>query len=337
MPDNFLALLESEKPDIIAMLPQLNDWLTPERWWAVAYEVAKSPALQKVAQANPRSLINALKTIAKWGLDLDGEECFINVYGDEAVAQTMYKGLVRRAIEAGAVAHAVADVIKEGDDVKIVSGTRGRELIHTPAFGLKGGKRPIIGGYALFVLPNGTTDYELFELDDIERVKAAALRMARRRKPDAELSPAWKFFEGEQVKKSVLRRGLKRFRGRRDTAAGKLYNDIQNESDNFDLERVKQAEAADNDIQTPPPKDAALRKVQAELVPDDQTKAAAKAKSDAMEPIDAESESLILAAAKEAKLRISALNSILFEKFGLEDVGQIKRGQVADVLKAIGA
>ena len=85
MPDNFLALLESEKPDIIAMLPQLNDWLTPERWWAVAYEVAKSPALQKVAQANPRSLINALKTIAKWGLDLDGEECFINVYGDEAV------------------------------------------------------------------------------------------------------------------------------------------------------------------------------------------------------------------------------------------------------------
>ena len=56
-----------------------------------------------------------------------------------------------------------------------------------------------------------------------------------------------------------------------------------------------------------------------------------------MEPIDAESESLILAAAKEAKLRISALNSILFEKFGLEDVGQIKRGQVADVLKAIGA
>ena len=100
---------------------------------------------------------------------------------------------------------------------------------------------------------------------------------------------------------------------------------------------MKQAEAADNDIQTPPPKDAALRKVQAELVPDDQTKAAAKAKSDAMEPIDAESESLILAAAKEAKLRISALNSILFEKFGLEDVGQIKRGQVADVLKAIGA
>src|SRR5216684_5889978 len=108
MADNFLTLLEKEKPDILGHLP---DWLSPDRWWAMAYEVAKSPALQKVAQSNPVSLLNAIKKIADWGLELDGEEAFINVYGNEAVAQSMYKGLIRRAIEAGVIAHAVADVI----------------------------------------------------------------------------------------------------------------------------------------------------------------------------------------------------------------------------------
>jgi phage RecT family recombinase len=220
MAENFLQVLEREKPEILAHLPE---WLTPDRWWAMAYEVAKNPDLQK---ATPISLLNAFKRIADWGLELDGEEAFINVYGNEAVAQSMYKGLIRRAVEAGVIAHAVADVIKEGDVIEIISGTAGRQIVHKPAFGLKGGKRPIIGAYALFTLPNGMVDYELMELSDIEAVKAAALRMAQRVKKDATLSPAWRFQEGEMCKKSVLRRGLKRFRGKRDSASGQRFNDL---------------------------------------------------------------------------------------------------------------
>ena len=240
--NQFLALMEQEKPQILARLPE---WLTPDRWWAMAYEMTKNPDLQKVAQSNPVSLLNAIKKIADWGLELDGEEAFINVYGGEAVAQSMYKGLIRRAVEAGVIAHAVADVVKEGDQVEIVSGSQGRNLIHRPAFGQSGGKRKIIGGYALFTLPNGLVDYELFEESDVEAVKQAALRMAQRRDKSAQLSPAWRFFEGEQVKKSVLRRGLKRFRGRRnDSDAAQRWSALQH--DELNLAKPTEPEPPDD-------------------------------------------------------------------------------------------
>ena len=170
------------------------------------------------------------------------------------------------------------------------------------------------------------------ELSDLDAIEKAALRIS-----GGKPSPAWQFFKREMQKKSVIKRHAKRLQGDRraqsdDEAARLALTFAATAREDEDAERIKLATAADADIQTPPAKDPKPRQVPAELVNDKQARA-----SDAMEPIDAESESLILAAAKEAKLRISALNSILFEKFGLEDVGQIKRGQVADVLKAIGA
>jgi len=265
LPDKFVELLEREKPSILERIPKLNDWMTPERWWAVNYELLKNEKLQKVAVSNPLSLINALKKLAEWGLEADGDEAFINVYGNEAVPQAMYKGLIRRAVEAGIIAHAVADVIKEGDVIEIESGTDGRKIRHRPAFGKDGGKRAIIGAYALFTMPNGLTDYELMEASDLEAVKAAALRMAQRYDKNATLSPAWRFFEGQMSKKSVLRRGLQRMKGKRpDTIAGKSFSDML-----ADMKRADDPEPPDDlpkatdGTEAPTP-----RKVKAELVPD---------------------------------------------------------------------
>lgn len=330
MPDNdkFLQMLESEKPNIVAMLPQLNDWLTPERWWSVTYDIIKSPKLMEVAQKNPASLINALKKIASWGLEPDGQECFINVYSGEATPQTMYKGLIRRAIEGGAIAHAVADIIKEGDQVEIVSSTRGRELVHRPAFGLSKGNRKIIGAYCLITLPNGQTDYELFEENDIEAVKGAALRMNERGGGKG-LSPAWRFFEGEQCKKSVINRALKRFRGKRDTEAGKLYNKIQTEGDPFDIDRVKAAEKANEDIAAPPNPG---RKVEAEVEPPiDKT---------INDPIsdDEQSQLLELARGKGYKTPSTLVRFINAEcKIEVDDLDSLKKGQLTKVMEQLGA
>lgn len=260
LPAKFETILEQEKPSILERIPKLNEWMTPERWWAVNYELLKNDKLRKVAEVNPYSLINALKKLAEWGLEADGEEAFINVYGNEAQAQAMYKGLIRRAIEAGIVAHVVADVIKEGDQIEIISSTRGRELVHRPAFGTNGGKRPIIGAYALFTLPSGQADYELMEASDLDDIKATALRMAQRYDKNATLSPAWRFFEGEQSKKSVIRRGLKRMRGARpDTVAGKSFADM--------MADLKQAEEPPEPDDIPTAK-GEVRQVKAELVPD---------------------------------------------------------------------
>lgn len=204
--NQFLALMEKEAAGIKAMLPASEN---ADRWWALAYEMTKRPELRDVAAKNPASLINAIKKCADWGLVPDGDECFINVYSGVAEAQPMYKGMIRRAVEAGAIAHCVADIIRAGDTVEESIDRHGRVLKHTRATGPKG--RAMIGAYAIFWLPNGLMDYELFDAEDIERCREAA-----QRNKGGKDSPAYKAFPGEMAKKSVLRRGLKRMRGKRE-------------------------------------------------------------------------------------------------------------------------
>lgn len=359
MADNqFLALLEKEEASIKAMLPT---WISPERWWALMVEVSKSRDLQRIAQSNPTSLIAAVKKLADWGLELDGDEAIILPYGDEAVPQAMYRGLIRRAIEAGAVSHVVADLIKEGDDIEIVSGTDGRKLIHRPKFNLKGGKRAIIGAYALVTLPNGTIDFELFESDDIEKVKGAALRMAKRRKADADLSPAWKMFEGEMIKKSILRRALKRFRGKRDTEAGKRFANLT-DGTAFDAEttgeelppdimptaakeswseqsesitkRELELQAADKVAERTKPSGSKLS-----LTPDKPV-AAGKASSHA-EPVPpatikgTEIEDELIKKWRGTGHKLSELGPWLEQTFGIDDLGDLLIGKVTECSEAM--
>jgi recombinational DNA repair protein RecT len=239
----FERRLEEEKDNILARLPKLNDWLTPERWYTVVRDLTKRGEFAKVVRENPDSLIDALKNLAVWGLEPDGDEAFINVYNEKhliegkevwlptAQAQAMYKGMVRRAVEAGAIAHCVADVIRQGDTIEEVVSERGRHLKHTRAFN-KGSNRKLIGAYALFWMPNGLMDYELFEEEDIERCKAASLRLQQRGGREGKLSPAWQYSPGEMAKKSVLRRGLKRMKGKRDSS----YMKLMEAQSTFDIE-----------------------------------------------------------------------------------------------------
>lgn len=246
MGDKFLALLEQEKPNILKMLPgdrdAAQDERARERWWALTYELSRNPSLQKCAEKNPMSLLNAIKKFADWGLIPDGEEGFINVYNTkqaddswlpEASPEPMYKGIIRRGVEAGVITHCVGDVLREGDTFHIAIGAKGRSLEIAPAPAKRG--RKLIGGYAIYWLPNGLMDFELFDEDDIERVKAASLRNAQRKNKDAKLSPAWQYSEGEMVKAKVIKRGMKRMRGRRDTDAGRRFSEVVADAP-FDLE-----------------------------------------------------------------------------------------------------
>lgn len=209
MADNFLALLEKEKPGILQTLPP---WLTPERWWALALQVARNPALQRCSW---ESLIDSVRQLAAWGLELDGEEATIIPYGQTATPTAMVKGMIRRVVESGAAMHLYAELICEGEHVKVFSGTTGRSIDHELCFGRRG---TIIGAYAVVILPGGITDFEMFGASDIEAVEKAALRISQG-KP----SPAWQNFRGEMIKKSVIRRLCKRLRGKRDTEEGRRY------------------------------------------------------------------------------------------------------------------
>lgn len=251
MPDNLPTLLEREKETIFKILP---DYVSRDRWWGLMMEVARSRDLQRIAVSNPLSLVDAFKRVADWGLDLDGEEAFIIPYGETAQAQAGYKGLIRRAVEAGVVAHMYAELVREGEHIEIISGSK-RALTHTPNPFVTDKK--IIGVYAVAYLANGVSDFEIMNATDIAAVKQAALRMAQRRDKNAGESPAWRFFETEMMKKSVIRRFCKRLRGKRDTDAGRRYAEMLASEPSFDTtatvishsDDLPQAPEVENEIQ----------------------------------------------------------------------------------------
>jgi recombinational DNA repair protein RecT len=346
MVENAIALfeqrLESEKQSILDRLPKLNEWLTPDRWWTVCYELSRRGKLLAVARENPDSLIDALKKLASWGLEPDGDEAFINVYNEKQIvngketwlptasAEGMYKGLIRRAVEAGVIAHAVSEVIREGDSIEEFTDLKGRHLVHKRAFNSKP-NRKFIGAYCLFWLTNGLMDFELFDTDDIESVKTASLRLAQRGNKDAKLSPAWQFSPGEMAKKSVLKRGLKRMRGKRgNPEALATYQDMLDSTrHSFDAETT-----ATEEVELPPDSrpDGHLVKdgvVQSEpplrLVPD-------------VALTDAET-TVIIKALKAAKVRISDFGewyrATLDGDSKIDDVSDLTASQVAPVLKAL--
>lgn len=222
MAEQFLALIESEKANILARFPKLNEWLTPEVWWTVVQRLNNDPRLMKAVRENPNSVITALLDLASWGLVPDGKEAFINSYeitqhdGSKlmtAQAQWIWQGGVRRAVESGVIRHAVPDVIRQGDTLEEIVDEKGRRLVHKRDI-TKGG-RPVVGSYCLFWLNNGLMDYELCDLEDVERAKAAS-----KRQNHGKLTPAWEFAYPEQAKKTALRRGLKRMVGKRGVDAG---------------------------------------------------------------------------------------------------------------------
>lgn len=318
MAEQFLAILEREQPQILKMLP---DYISADRWWALAYEVSRSKDLQRIAQNNPMSLIAALKKIADWGLDLDGEEALIIPYGDEAQPQAMYKGLIRRAIEAEVCAHVYADVIREGDTVEEISGSRRELTVKHQRFSNK----KIIGAYAVAYLTNGLTDYEIFEQSDIDAVKKAALRLAQRRDKSAGESPAWRFFEGQMVKKSVLRRLLQRMRGKRTTEAGRRYGEMIAKEPTFDVEVTAVDPNIDQPVDTdgvgaPQPGQAVTPEVVGDDDPDDR-------------PVNNNEIRDVMQYVQEHGLPMSALRKILREKFEVDDVAKLRVGYVG-MLKA---
>lgn len=222
MSDTFLALIDNEKTNILARFPKLNEYLTPEIFWTVVQRLDGDKRLAKAAEVNPSSVITALLDLASWGLVPDGKEAFINSYeitqhdGSKlmtAQAQWMWPGGVRRAVESHIIRHAVPDVIRTGDTLEEIVDEKGRRLTHKRDITKAG--RAVVGSYCLFWLNNGLMDYELCDLEDIERAKAAS-----KRQNHGKLTPAWEYAYPEQAKKTAVRRGLKRMVGKRGMDAG---------------------------------------------------------------------------------------------------------------------
>jgi len=315
MAENFLALIDSHKAEIESLLPK---YLTPERFFTLARMVEKDPNLRS---CTPQSLFECVLKAAQCGLEIGtvDQHAYIIPYKNEATFQPSYRGLIFRLVNAGVVVNMYADVVRKGDFYEMISGTE-RRFVHKPAIFAERGD--VIGAYAVATLPNGLIDFEIMELRDLEAIERAALRIS-----GGKPSPAWAYFKSEMQKKSVIRRHAKRLQGDR---RGLINNDEATRLDlTFAATKPISGEPEEPD-DTPTAKGEGPRAVHAEIVNDK-----LNLKPDAQEPISESDQEMLMKVAKQHRVSLSNLVQMLYDKFGIDDLSGLKKGQVAEASRAI--
>lgn len=141
------------------------------------------------------SVLTCLLTSAKYGLLPDGRNAYLIPYGNECTIQFDYKGLVHIVLRDGTATKIQAEVVCTND--KFV--WRNDELV-THEINLPRGE--VIGAYCVIHLANGEKQYELMDIDDINKIKACS-------RGSSSPSSPWNTFFKEMAKKTVFRRATK--------------------------------------------------------------------------------------------------------------------------------
>jgi recombination protein RecT len=156
---------------------------------------------EDIQDCDPRTVASALLEAAHLGLDPGRNgHAYIIKYGQEAQLQIGYQGMIELAKRSGELANVAADVVREADEFDFYRENGEPKTIHRPKY--NGDRGDIRLVYAVLTLKNGKRKVEILDQQDIEAVKNAA-------KFKGKLSPAWKNFEGEMLKKSAIKRALK--------------------------------------------------------------------------------------------------------------------------------
>lgn len=187
--------LEAKKEDLTRALGNRVD---PEIFIQIVANAYLHDAY--LVRCSQMSIYVAAMEAARTGLRPDGEEAVIVGYRDkdsgEVVAQfqPMYQGLVRLMLRAGA-RKVWAHVVYEGDRFAYELGSDPR-LVHVPA-ALGEQRGSIVGAYAVVKLANGETQFEVMDLEELEKVRRAS------KVPN---SPAYRGWLSEMYRKAPLRR-----------------------------------------------------------------------------------------------------------------------------------
>ena len=182
-----------------------------DRWCAggvkvdalLRYTLAEMEQDENLQKCDPMSIYLALLSCAVSGLEpgkLKSEAFLIPRWNRnrnlmEAKFQIGWRGVKRQALRAGI--NIVADVARAKDHFVIDMGTAAR-IEHTPARGERG---EVIGAYAYAFIPGvALPEIEWMDLDDLKKVRSKA----------GEKSEAWRDWESQMQRKSVLHRLGKR-------------------------------------------------------------------------------------------------------------------------------
>jgi phage RecT family recombinase len=321
MTDNFPALLDKRRPDIQKMLAE---WITPERFFAMAALVRRIPLL---ATCSDESLVECVVAAAQLGLEVGGTRghFYCVPYGKEAQGQPGWRGLAFLRLKAGSIMQLDTDVVFKGDIFRISRTSKGDEFVHELNFGNERKEKDAVAAYARVILPTGETQFEVCSRDRVLRHRGHS------KQPDGMLWNPQKFWE-EGWRKTPYRILDKRLpEGQNAEAMERYMRAADLDAAHFtpgadeDFERMRRAEKANEEVGTPP----SSRKVEPEVEH--------PAMSNLEETISADEERALTEAASKKGLRHSALLKLINQKCGIQidELDEIKKGQTSKIMDAI--
>ena len=168
------------------------------------------------------SVLTCLLTSAKYGLLPDGRNAYLIPYGSECTLQFDYKGLIHVVLRDGTATKVQSEVVCSNDKFSWKDGRLVTHEICLP-------RGNVIGAYCIIHLANGECQYELMDVEEINKVKNCS------RGSNSPSSP-WNTFYNEMAKKTVFRRATKWIKLSPD-----VLDAIHSEDDSFDFGSVNDA------------------------------------------------------------------------------------------------
>lgn len=193
------SVVETHRGNLTELLPS---HIKPATWMAVVFgALRKDTALRDAATKNPGSLMNALATSARLGLDPGTEQYYLTPRGGkggpEVVGITGYQGIVELIYRAGAVSSVVVEVVREHDTFSYVLGRDDRPLHKVDWMADDRGDLKLVYAYAI-MKDGATSKVVVLNRRQIEKLKSFS------KGADSQYSP-WKTAEEAMWLKSGAR------------------------------------------------------------------------------------------------------------------------------------
>jgi len=199
------ALILDMKDSLADVLPR---HITPERVLKMALVAASRQP--KLYECTRESIAKGVMDSASLGLDCSGllGSGYLVPYWNgkirmlEAQFIPGYRGLIDLARRSGQVSRIEAHLVHENDDCEIEFGTDPK-LIHKPSF--KADRGGVLGAYMVAEIVGGGKQVEFMPIADLLKIK----ERSKSRDKAGNLIGPWVTDEGEMMRKTVVRRGVK--------------------------------------------------------------------------------------------------------------------------------
>lgn len=193
-------MIEAYKGDFAQLLPS---HVNADQWARVAIGTLRrgSDELKQAAQNDPASLMAALSTAARLGLEAGTEGYYLTPRREKGQWKVLgivgYQGLIELIYRAGAVSSVVAEVVHENDRFTYFPGRDPRPIHEIDWDAEDRGKLRLVYAYA--VMKDGATSkVVVLNRADIDRIKRSS------QGADSQYSP-WKAHEASMWLKSAVR------------------------------------------------------------------------------------------------------------------------------------